>query len=158
MAGNFGEGDPTAMPAHLFWENRGLDYDSAVKADISRQNFTVCPRHWYIDATFVCSRCGHNFLFSAEEQRFWYEELRFFVDSQPRQCQECRSELRQLKALRQEYDREIAKTLRHESSPELKARLIVVIDTLRDGGIVLPDQANENRSTLAKQLERIAKS
>ncbi len=158
MAGFFGESDPKAMPAHLFWENRGLDFDSAIKAVISRQNFSVCPRHWYINATFTCSRCGTDFLFSAEEQRFWYEELRFYVDSCPRQCQQCRSDLRQLKALRQEYDRDIARAMGRASSPELKARLIAVIDTLMDGGIVLPDRAIESRSTLAKQLERNEKS
>jgi hypothetical protein len=154
MAGFFGESDPAGMPAHLFWENRGLDYDSAIKADISRQDFTVCPRHWYVNATFACSRCGKDFLFSAEEQRFWYEELRFYVDSQPRQCQECRIELRQLKALRQEYDRVAAKAMRRESSHESKARLVAVIDALMDGGVLLPDQMIENRRILASQLER----
>lgn len=158
MSGIFGEDDPADMPPHFFWAHLRLDFASAVKADTSRQNFTVCPRHWYLDATFACTRCGREFLFSTEEQRYWYEELRFYVDSHPRQCQECRSELRKLKALRQEYDREIANALRRESSSELKERLIVVIDMLRDGGIVLPDRADQNRNTLAKQLERNAKS
>lgn len=158
MSGIFGEDDPADMPPHFFWAHLRLDFASAVKADTSRQNFTVCPRHWYLDATFACTRCKQEFLFSAEEQRYWYEELRFYVDSHPRQCQECRSELRKLKALRQEYDREIANALRRESSSQLKERLIVVIDTLRDGGIVLPDRADQNRNTLAKQLERNTKS
>ena len=142
------------MPVHLFWENQGMDYDSAIKADISKQKYCVCPRHWYINAIFTCSRCGQDFTFSAEEQRFWYEELGFYVDSLPRQCRECRSEERTLKALRQEYDCKVASALSRESSPEAKARLVAVIDALVDGGVSLPDQMLKNRSTLARQLER----
>lgn len=154
MAGYFGENDPREMPPHLFWGNRGLQYDSAVKANIARQNYTVCPRHWYMDAAFACQRCGKNFQFSVEEQRFWYEELNFYVDSRPKRCQECRSELRQLKALQQEYDREVARALKRESSLELKARMVAVIDALVDGGISLPGRTMENRRTLARQLQR----
>lgn len=154
MARHFGADDPREMPVHLFWQNRRMDYDSAIKADISKQNYSVCPRHWYVNATFMCARCYEEFLFSADEQRFWYEELSFYVDSRPQQCHKCRSDIRQLKALRQEYEREIALALKRETSSEVKARLVTVIDALINGGVSLPDQIIERRNTLTKQLER----
>jgi hypothetical protein len=91
---NFGEHDPKKMPAHLFHAAVQVDYASAVRADITKQDFTVCPRHWYIDATFKCVDCGSEFPFSAKEQFFWYEERRFFVDSLPKRCALCRKKER----------------------------------------------------------------
>ena len=82
----FGGKDPKKMPAHLFFEARSLDYKNAQRADISKQHYTVCPRHWYVDATFACRDCGEEFVFSADEQRFWYEDRKFFIDSLPKHC------------------------------------------------------------------------
>jgi hypothetical protein len=90
----FGESDPREMPAHLFHDALKIDYDSAKCADISKQDFTVCPRHWYIDATFRCADCRSEFVFSAKEQLFWYEERKFYVDSQPKRCAACRKKER----------------------------------------------------------------
>src|SRR4051794_10797523 len=86
---SFGDSDPRKMPGHLFWGVRHLDYSTAVRADISQQNFSVCPRHWYIDAAFHCSRCDQSFVFTADEQKFWYEQLKFWIDSIPKECATC---------------------------------------------------------------------
>ncbi len=90
VADQFGKSNPRKMPAHLFHDALKLNYDSAQRADTSKQAFTVCPRHWYIDATFRCVDCGCEFVFSREEQKFWYEERKFYVDSQPNRCAACR--------------------------------------------------------------------
>ena len=82
----FGDTDPRKMPTHTVLGCVRIDYDSAERADIAKQDFSVCPRHWYVDATFRCEECGCEFVFSAREQQFWYEERRFYVDSQPRRC------------------------------------------------------------------------
>ncbi|MBC7819129.1 MAG: zinc-ribbon domain containing protein [Planctomycetaceae bacterium] len=153
MSDYFGEIDPRAMPHHLFWGSLHLDYNSAVKADISRQNFSVCPRYWYIDATFRCPRCSSNFCFSAEEQRRWYEELGFYVDSQAKHCDACRRDLRKLKERRQEYDRHIATALQSDDCA-FKQRLVAVIDELCERGTDLPEKMHENRRILARQITR----
>src|SRR5688572_18907823 len=119
------------MPPHFWMGAHSIDYTSAVKADASRQNYTVAPRHWYIDATVACRRCHERFCFSAEEQKSWYEGYGFYVDSFPTHCPTCRRDLRDLKALRQEYDRDIANALAGDDC-RLKARLLVVIDRLRE--------------------------
>jgi len=41
--------------------------------------------------------CAQDYLFSAEEQRFWYETPGFFVQSAPMQCPDCRREIRKKK-------------------------------------------------------------
>lgn len=75
-----------------------MDYETAIRANVEEQNYSVCPRHWYVDAKIRCADCGEQFLFSKEEQRHWFEKLRFWVESFPvrcKSCQEARKELHQ---------------------------------------------------------------
>ena len=60
MFGPFGEHDPRAMPPRFFRGHRALDSKTAVRADVAKQDFAVAPRHWYVDATFRCDRCGEE--------------------------------------------------------------------------------------------------
>ena len=104
----FGESSPETMPMHLFWGAIRLDYSSALKANVALQDYTVCPRHWYVDAVFVCNACKREFSWSAMEQRTWFEEYRFYVDSRPTRCQECRRQRRQKDHLQKEYNKLVA--------------------------------------------------
>lgn len=154
MFSNFGERDPRMMPTHFFMGHLRLDYDSAIKADTSRQNYTVAPRHWYVDATFRCDRCRGEFQFTAAEQKAWYEGLAFYVDSRAEACRACRRELRRLKSLRQEYDREIAHVLAGKEVAA-KVHLASVVDRLLEAGEDLPAKVLEHRELLAKQISRL---
>ena len=55
---------------------------------------------WYIDATFLCERCHEEFCFTAAEQKIWYEDYGFYIDSTPKECVACRRELRRRKSIR----------------------------------------------------------
>jgi hypothetical protein len=155
---DFGKSDSRKMPAYLFSGSLHVYHLTAVKADISRQDFSVCPRHWYIDATFRCRRCGQEFLFSVDEQKFWYEECQFWIDSMPRECPACRQALRDLKALKQEYDRDVALASRRDMSTARKQRLIEVIDALVASGVGQSPKMASVRDTLIKQVERSQRS
>src|SRR3974377_2478279 len=117
----FGSTNPREMPPHFFFRATSLAYETAVRADVDKQNYSVAPRHWYIDAEIVCDMCGEVFVFSAAEQRAWYETYRFYVDSFPRKCVRCRKTARHLKELRQQYEAQIAQAVR-EHDTELKKR------------------------------------
>ncbi len=151
---NFGETASRHMPRHFFWKCLDLDHDSAVRADVSKQNYSVCPRHWYIDATFKCSRCSKTFCFTAAEQKKWYEDLGFYVDSCAKDCLNCRHDKRVQKTLRQKYDRDIESTLNSNDAEE-KQRLVDVIDRLCSLDSALPARIHENRKTLGEQIARI---
>jgi hypothetical protein len=133
MSGNFGRDDPREMPAHFFYRSLRIDYGIAVRADPERQNCSICPRYWYVDTTFPCDHCDSEFTFSAAEQRTWYEEYGFWIDSLPKHCLACRRELRQLKAARQEYDQSLEEAL-NSADPQLKKGLARVIDELYELG------------------------
>ena len=150
----FGETSSANMPRHFFWECLHLNHDSAIRADVSRQNYSVCPRHWYVDATFKCTRCSDTFCFTAAEQKRWYEELGFYVDSYAKNCPTCRRDDRQKKLLRQRYDRDIESTLQSKDV-ESKKHLANVIDELYSYGADLPQKMHANRKVLGNQIARI---
>lgn len=149
----YGETSSKNTASHFFYGFFDLDHDSSVRADISRQNYTVFPRSWYIDATAHCARCKALYCFTAGEQKQWYEELGFYVHSSPSYCLKCRKHNRHKKKLRQEYDRDIKKGL-ESNDFDLKIHLAEVIDLLCSFEVELPDRIHHNRHTLAKQIAR----
>jgi hypothetical protein len=148
-----GESNPKRMPKHLFFGAQRLDYTTAQPANISKQHYTVCPRHWYVDATFVCSDCSREFVFTANEQRFWYEDRRFWIDSLPKRCAECRKAERVRLELRKRYDLLIGEAL-GPCPIETKKQVVEIINELEmaEGGI--PEKMIENRSRLCGQLSK----
>jgi hypothetical protein len=52
----------------------------------------------YFDVPLRCEDCGSTFVFEAKEQQFWYEELKFWVQSRPKQCAACRKLRRERKS------------------------------------------------------------
>ena len=148
---DFGLNDPREMPVHFFLRAVSIDYRTAVRADADRQNRSICPRYWYVDTVFPCARCGTQFTFSAAEQRVWYEEYGFWIDSVPTRCLACRHDLRELRALRAEYDQTVAQVL-DAGDPAARRRLAEVIDRLYEVGGELPPRITENRRRLANLI------
>ena len=148
-----GSTDPRLMPRHLFWNGIRLDYSTATRADIRKQNYSVCPRHWYIDATFLCSRCNKEFCFTVAEQRQWYEGLGFWIDSIAKQCKECRQQVRREKTLRREYDRNILDAIKSDDGAQ-KQKMADLIDELSLLVNPIPTAIVESRKRLARQIAR----
>jgi hypothetical protein len=148
----FGNTDPKMMPSHFFHGAIHIDYSTAVKAETGRQNFSVCPREWYIDAKFTCHGCNANFLWSASEQKAWFEDFQFWVDSYPTQCKKCRKEKRELNKIRQEYDR-LVSIARSSKEIRIKKQVLDLIHDL-EKSLKLPDGIIETRKTLLNQIKK----
>jgi hypothetical protein len=56
------------------------------------------PYYAYYDVKYTCEDCATTFTFSAKEQQYWYETLKFIIDSRPKQCLACRRKRRGVKA------------------------------------------------------------
>lgn len=153
--GLFGENNPKRMPSHLFFGSRRKDYSTAQRADISKQNYSVCPRHWYMDATFICRDCREEFTFTASEQRFWYEDRHFWIDSLPTRCIPCRKDQRARLNLRNRYDSLIATAL-GACPPERKKEVVAIIDELEAAEDEIPEKMKQNRTVLYAQLAKAA--
>jgi hypothetical protein len=153
--GLFGENNPKRMPSHLFFGSQRMDYSTAERADISKQNYSVCPRHWYVDVAFICRDCGVEFVFSVSEQRFWYEDRRFWIDSLPTRCVACRKEQRTRLNLKKRYDALIAMAL-GGSPTEMKREIVSIINELEAAQDEIPEKMKQNRETLCAQLSNPA--
>jgi Probable zinc-ribbon domain len=74
----------------------------AVRGDVTRQlscgAFDV-PRYYYVDEPRRCVQCSEQFVFSAHEQKHWYETLHFNFASVAIRCRKCRRRRRSDKAL-----------------------------------------------------------
>ena len=150
----FGDTDPTKMPPHFFYRSLKKNYSTAVRADVEKQNYVTCPRHWYFDATYRCVDCNEVFVFSADEQRYWFEELQFFVDAFPVRCLACRQNARQVKQLRQEYDQLVDGVLQPTTDGARKSRVLELLNSMIEAGGQLSAGMLENRRVLQSQLQR----
>jgi hypothetical protein len=78
--------------------------NTAVEADIAKQNFTTFPVTHYFDARRTCHGCKRPFIFFAEEQRHWYEDLGFPIDADCVRCVPCRKAEQGIAHKRQRYE------------------------------------------------------
>jgi hypothetical protein len=78
--------------------------NTAVRADLKRQTpATVAVTH-YFDLERKCIDCRRPFIFFADEQKYWYEELGFGLESDCVRCVECRKQQQGVAQLRQRYE------------------------------------------------------
>lgn len=77
----------------------------AVRGDVARQNYCPLhhvPKYFYVDETKTCLQCHRAFVFSANEQKFWYETLQFNFSSTAVRCRECRKTKQTERLLREQ--------------------------------------------------------
>jgi hypothetical protein len=72
-----------------------VDESNCVAANPDKQNYSVVAEAIYYSMKLSCEQCHDEFWFSANEQRVWYEDWRFWIDSVPKQCASCRKALRE---------------------------------------------------------------
>lgn len=159
--------DPHETAKWHFTDALSINYNTAERANVAKQNCGVCPRHWYFDAIYKCKACGIEFTFSAKEQRFWYEDLKFYVGFEPQICLACRKMDRGMRLLKQQYDHLIAEAI---TSKELskKTEVVGILDELTSVPkhrphwkipklwARLPPKMNEHRELLLKQIKKLS--
>jgi len=77
---------------------------TAIEADVNRQYYTTVPVRYYLDSVWDCVDCGRPFIFFAEEQKYWYETLRFYVWTGCKRCIDCRNRQHGLEGQRRRYE------------------------------------------------------
>jgi hypothetical protein len=63
---------------------------TAIPADLTRQTAAMVAVTHYFDVDRVCVDCDRKFIFFAAEQKYWYEELGFGLESDCVRCVDCR--------------------------------------------------------------------
>jgi hypothetical protein len=77
--------------------------NTAIPADLSKQGPATIPVTHYFDVKRQCRDCERPFIFFAEEQKFWYEELGFPLESDCVRCVDCRKKQQGLERKRERY-------------------------------------------------------
>lgn len=67
-------------------------------AEPDQQQYVDHPPFFaYFDLEKKCETCGQDYVFSGKEQQYWYETLKFWVQSKPIACADCRRKKREEK-------------------------------------------------------------
>jgi hypothetical protein len=78
--------------------------NTTIAADVTRQRRATIHVTHYFDAKRVCRTCRRPFLFFAEEQQYWYEELQFPLEADCVECVVCRKDAQRLRIDRERYE------------------------------------------------------
>ena len=108
---------------------------------MQKQNYSTCPREVYVDIEKACRDCGRPFLFFAQEQKYWFEELGFYVDADCVKCVECRKTEQRLKHLVREYEALINEKVRDSAGDERLSEVTQALFTM--GYIRRPNKGAE---------------
>jgi len=149
----FGWSSSDRMPLHFFRGALLIDHSTAIRADIGSQNYSVCPRHWYVDADFICEACRKQFTWTAGEQKAWFEDYFFWIDSSPRHCKTCRADRRHLVSLRTEYDTIVAEA-RPKNAIDQKLRVIEIVRELESSLGRLPEKMIQAKDLFELQIKK----
>lgn len=97
------EACPSDPCVFLHW-HQGRIPNTALPAETSKQLPATVQVTHYFDLTRTCRRCHRPFIFFAQEQKYWYEELRMPLEVDALHCVPCRRQLREVLSLRQRYE------------------------------------------------------
>jgi DNA-directed RNA polymerase subunit RPC12/RpoP len=117
------------------------------------------PRFAYWDVPKICRSCGGDFVFSAAEQRRWYEEYKLPPNAEPVECRSCSSHRRLLATTNSELGAKLA-ALDPKNAQQLAdiAALYVVLGSPRKAALYLRRAKNASRdpAQVAELLQRLA--
>jgi hypothetical protein len=63
----------------------------ALAANVNRQNATCIVKPFYRDIEFTCVDCGTREIWTAAQQKWWYEEVGGLIGSKAVRCRACRA-------------------------------------------------------------------
>lgn len=66
--------------------------------------YSAFPKYYYEDIEKTCIQCGEDFIFSAKEQKHWYEDLQFIIYAECLRCISCRRAKRNKTTLNNQLD------------------------------------------------------
>jgi Probable zinc-ribbon domain len=87
-----GQWDPRFCTKEIYDHMMAQMPKGAIPADMTKHaaHNSYSPLFWYRDCEFVCKDCGGSELWTAEAQRWWYEEAKGPIHSRAVRCRACR--------------------------------------------------------------------
>lgn len=107
--------------AHWRYRSAECFVETAIPANIEKQEVADFPRKIYVDIEERCEVCKRLFLFFALEQKYWFEALGFWIDSHCTRCMDCRLNDREIRSMQKRYQELVNKDGRTvDETKELK--------------------------------------
>jgi hypothetical protein len=78
------------------------------------------PPEYYYDIEFECSDCRKKVIWSAQQQKYWYEELGKTINSHAKRCETCRALISALKEEQKRHMEKMAKKPVHPNETFFK--------------------------------------
>lgn len=95
----------------------------AVKADanaLAHNSYFVERPLFYIDRPFTCKDCGSNELWTAKQQKWWYEIAKGNLESIAIRCRSCRNKIKREKRAQKAHMEEVANRKPHPNEAFFK--------------------------------------
>ena len=103
----------------------------AVVADrsiLAANNNTYGPLPpYYKNITFTCRDCGNKEIWTAEQQKWWYEVVKANINSKAVRCHTCRAKIRAEKMQQKKHMKEMAKRKPHPNEAFFRKRVTKVL-------------------------------
>lgn len=77
-------------------------------AELSPNHSYRSPPVYYIDQEFICRDCGSNELWTATQQKWWYEVAKGSIYSDAVRCRSCREKVKEEKERQKKHMEEMA--------------------------------------------------
>lgn len=105
----------------------GINYRplNSVKAnlyELGHNGYMTPLPSYYVDKPFKCRDCGIQEIWTATSQKWWYEEVKGYLDSTAVRCKECRKKLRLEKQQQKEHMQLMAQRKPHPHELFFKKR------------------------------------
>ncbi|NEV63468.1 zinc-ribbon domain-containing protein [Thiorhodococcus minor] len=98
----------------------------AVAADhgaLSHNNTYGLLPDYYVDRAFVCRDCGSEEIWTAQQQKWWYEAAKGHIDSYAVRCRACRKRIRDQKVAQKRHMEAMAARPRHPNEAFFRRKL-----------------------------------
>jgi hypothetical protein len=107
--------------------------NTAILANVSKQNFGFYGLELYVDTKVRCRDCERPFIFFALQQQYWFETLKFWIDSRCVRCYECYQNRKEIIAWQKTY--QILSLKEDKTNDELKKLKQVALELYQIGVI-----------------------
>ncbi len=76
--------------------------------------------NFYVDQPFTCQLCNASEIWTAKQQKWWYEIAKGHIDSTAVHCRKCRDKIKREKDLQQQHMQEMAQKKPHPNEAFFK--------------------------------------
>ena len=95
----------------------------AIKADHSNlghnNTYGLLPK-FYVDKSYSCRDCGSSEIWTAKQQRWWYEAAKGHINSTAVRCRRCRNIIKEQKLEQKKHMEEMAQRVPHPNEAFFK--------------------------------------